>query len=198
MRMRQASNHPDLVTKKGLVASNEKVDTLVCGICQEPAEDAIMSKCKHTFCREDIQQYILSSMDPSPKCPVCFRTLNIDLSQPEIQPADSVDTDRKMRSSIINYLDMSRWRSSTKIEALVEELNNLRAKDATIKSIVFSQFVNFLDLVHWRLQRSGFTCVKLDGRMGPQQRANIIAAFNSNPKITVFLISLKAGGELGE
>jgi len=37
---------------------------------------------------------------------------------------------------------MSTWRSSTKIEALVEELTKLKAKDATIKSIVFSQFVN--------------------------------------------------------
>ena len=27
------------------------------------------------------------------------------------------------------------------------------------------------------------------------ERANIIAAFNGDPKITVFLISLKAGGE---
>lgn len=167
MRMRQAANHPDLVTKKSKLAENQKVDTLVCGICQEPAEDAIVSKCKHvrmrrrrrrrypnlvrffqTFCREDIQQYINSSLDPSPKCPVCFRTLNIDLSQPEIQPSDSTDVDKKMRASIINYLDMSRWRSSSKIEALVEELTNLRSKDCTIKSLVFSQFVNFLDLVH--------------------------------------------------
>lgn len=30
--------------------------------------------------------------------------------------------------------------------------------------------------------------------MSPQQRANIINAFNTDPKITVFLISLKAGG----
>jgi len=36
------------------------------------------------------------------------------------------------------------WRSSSKIEALLEELTNLRRQDATTKSIVFSQFVNFL------------------------------------------------------
>jgi len=38
----------------------------------------------------------------------------------------------------------------------MEELNNLRNKDATTKSIVFSQFVNFLDLVAFRLQGAGF------------------------------------------
>ncbi|KAI9024788.1 SNF2 family N-terminal domain-containing protein [Hyaloraphidium curvatum] len=194
MRMRQASNHPDLVTKKALVSGNQKVNALVCGICHEPAEDAVVSSCKHTFCREDVSQYMEGCADPTPKCPVCFRNLNIDLSQPGVQLSDAAEADKKMRASIVNYLDFSRWRSSTKIEALVEELQNLRSNDATVKAICFSQFTNFLDLVHWRLQRSGFTCVKLDGRMSPQQRANIITAFNTDPKITVFLISLKAGG----
>ncbi|KAJ3112216.1 SNAP receptor [Phlyctochytrium bullatum] len=34
--------------------------TIVCGICQDEAEDPIISKCKHIFCREDIRQYMLS------------------------------------------------------------------------------------------------------------------------------------------
>ena len=62
-----------------------------------------------------------------------------------------------MRQGILGRLDLDKWRSSSKIEALVEELSNLRNKDATTKSIVFSQFVNFLDLIAFRLQRSGFT-----------------------------------------
>lgn len=37
-------------------------------------------------------------------------------------------------------------------------------------SIVFSQFVNFLDLVYWRLSRAGFECIRLDGTMTPGQR----------------------------
>ena len=38
----------------------------------------------------------------------------------------------------------------------MEELNNLRKKDSTTKSLVFSQFVNFLDLIAFRLQGAGF------------------------------------------
>jgi hypothetical protein len=30
-------------------------------------------------------------------------------------------------------------------------------QDATTKSLVFSQFVNFLDLIAYRLQKAGFT-----------------------------------------
>lgn len=74
------------------------------------------------------------------------------------------------KSSIVNRINMDKWRSSTKIEALVEELSNLRREDKLIKSIVFSQFVNFLDLVYWRLSRAGFECIRLDGTMSPDQR----------------------------
>ena len=61
------------------------------------------------------------------------------------------------RQGILGRLDVDAWRSSSKIEALVEELSNLRNQDATTKSIVFSQFVNFLDLIAFRLQRAGFS-----------------------------------------
>ena len=60
------------------------------------------------------------------------------------------------RQGILGRLDLESWRSSTKIEALIEELSNLRLKDSTTKSIVFSQFVNFLDLIAFRLQKAGF------------------------------------------
>lgn len=60
------------------------------------------------------------------------------------------------RQGILGRLNLDTWRSSTKIEALVEELSNLRLQDATTKSIVFSQFVNFLDLIAYRLQKAGF------------------------------------------
>lgn len=148
-----------------------------------------MSKCKHVFCREDARQFLQSSPDAVVKCPVCLRSLELDLTQPELEIAETVS-----RKSIVNHIDMAQWRSSTKIEALVEELNHLKHKDQTHKSIVFSQFVAFLDLVHWRLSRAGFEVVKLDGRMGPVQRQAVIDAFMTKPEITVFLVSLKAGG----
>ena len=132
------------------------------------------------------------------KCPNCLRDLIIDLSQPELDRA--ANSQNNVRTSIVNYLDLKNWRSSTKIEgfifliALVEELTNLKSENATTKSIVFSQFVSFLDLIQWRLSRSGFNVIKLDGRMNPQQRADVIENFNTDPTLTVFLISLKAGG----
>lgn len=98
---------------------------------------------------------ITITITPQPDCPVCHIPLTIDLEAPalEIDP----EVAGNVRQGILGRLDINKWRSSSKIEALVEELTNLRKKDATTKSLVFSQFVNFLDLIAFRLQRAGFT-----------------------------------------
>ncbi|KAJ3219283.1 DNA repair protein rad16 [Dinochytrium kinnereticum] len=191
-RMRLAVNHPDLVTSK-LSLTDKLSKTLVCGICQDEAEDPILSKCKHVFCREDIRQYLLSFPEGQKvTCPTCYKVLSIDLSQEEYE--NNLKGEEAPKVSIINQIDMSKWRSSTKIEALVEELDALQKQDSTLKSIVFSQFVAFLDLIQWRLTRAGFSCVKLDGRMSPEARNVVISNFMTDPTVTIFLVSLKAGG----
>ncbi|CAO3656547.1 unnamed protein product [Mucor hiemalis] len=193
-KMRQCADHPDLVTKK--TTDNKQ---LVCMLCNDPPEDAVAASCKHVFCRECCEQYYKSFDDSiegnAPRCPSCFAVFSVDLTQ------DGIEVDRGTgssgnysKSSIINRINMDKWRSSTKIEALVEELSKLRREDKTIKSIVFSQFVNFLDLINWRLSRAGYRCIRLDGSMSPLQRELAIQHFNTNPAVTVFLISLKAGG----
>ncbi|KAJ1898666.1 DNA repair protein rad16 [Kickxella alabastrina] len=216
-RMRLAANHPDLLRLK--VDSSAKVgadatDTLVCSICNEEAEDPIVSRCKHVFCRVDAEMYVNSADDDTVqlRCPMCYALFDIDLTQPEMtqvcrkargttgdgttlmETMMSTPSTIEYRRSIVNRIDMKRWKSSTKIEALVEELSKHRQANANIKSIVFSQFVNFLDLIQWRLNRAGFSVCRLDGRMSPSQRASVINTFMTHPEYTVFLVSLKAGG----
>jgi DNA repair protein RAD16 len=116
--------------------------------------------------------------------------LTIDLEQPEIEQ----DEDSVKKTSIINRIRMSDWTSSTKIELLVYELYKLRSSKQTLKSIVFSQFTSMLQLVEWRLRRAGISTVMLDGSMTPAQRQRSIDYFMKNPKVEVFLVSLKAGG----
>lgn len=117
--------------------------------------------------------------------------LSIDLSQTALE----VDLESFKKQSIVSRLNMQgNWRSSTKIEALVEELYHLRSDQKTIKSIVFSQFTSMLDLVEWRLKRAGFQTVKLQGSMSPTQRDETIKYFMDNIHCEVFLVSLKAGG----
>ncbi|KKY17398.1 putative dna excision repair protein [Phaeomoniella chlamydospora] len=188
MQMRQVSNHPDLILKKHAAGGQ---NVLVCCICDEVAEDAIKSRCKHEFCRQCAKHYFRSFEDVGdPDCPRCHIPLSIDLEQPEIEQEE--ETVKK--SSIINRIRMEDWTSSTKIEMLVYDLYKLRSKKQTHKSIVFSQFTSMLQLVEWRLRRAGFNTVMLDGSMSPAQRQKSIEYFMNNVDVEVFLVSLKAGG----
>ncbi|EEB08458.1 DNA repair protein RAD16 [Schizosaccharomyces japonicus yFS275] len=193
-RMRQMADHPDLtLASKTKTVDVKTQDNFVCCICDEVAQDAIRSRCNHTFCRFCVSELINSSATEDVQCPSCFLPLSIDLSAPALEEVGGEEAS-KQKTSILNRIDMDNWRSSTKIEALVEELYRLRKKDRTIKSIVFSQFTSMLDLVHWRLRKAGFNCVKLEGGMTPKARDATIQAFCTDINITVFLVSLKAGG----
>ncbi|KAK9452367.1 SNF2 family N-terminal domain-containing protein [Limtongia smithiae] len=192
-RMRQMADHPDLVLRRHGAATED--DTmLVCKICDDEAQEAIRSRCHHVFCRLCVKEYVegfdLYDTDEVLECPVCHVPLVIDLTAPALE----VDEEVLKKGSIVNRINMAHWRSSTKIEALVEELYKLRSDRQTIKSIVFSQFTSMLDLVEWRLKRAGFQTVKLQGSMTPAQRDNSIKYFMETASVEVFLVSLKAGG----
>jgi DNA repair protein RAD16 len=78
LRLRQAVDHPYLV-----LHSKEREDDTNnewCSLCRELAEDPIISKCKHVFCRTCIAEYTEMSKEKT-GCPVCFVPLTIDLNQ---------------------------------------------------------------------------------------------------------------------
>ncbi|OJK05372.1 hypothetical protein ASPACDRAFT_49528 [Aspergillus aculeatus ATCC 16872] len=188
MQMRQVANHPDLILKKHAQSGQ---NVLVCSICDEPAEEAIRSRCHHEFCRRCVKDYVQSSGIKSVvDCPRCHIPLSIDFEQPDIEQEE----EHVKKNSIINRIRMEDWTSSTKIEMLVYELYKLRSRKQTHKSIVFSQFTSMLQLVEWRLRRAGFNTVMLDGTMTPAQRQKSIEYFMNNVDVEVFLVSLKAGG----
>ncbi|EIN10186.1 hypothetical protein PUNSTDRAFT_64262 [Punctularia strigosozonata HHB-11173 SS5] len=194
-RMRQMACHPDLVIRSKtnankFIGEGDIGEATVCRLCNDIAEDAIQSRCRHIFDRECIKQYLNTAVEQTPACPVCHLPLTIDLEAPALELEDN----SKIRQGILGRLNIDTWRSSTKIEALIEELDNVRRQDATTKSIVFSQFVNFLDLIAFRLQRAGFVVCRLEGTMSPQARDATIKHFMNNVHVTVFLVSLKAGG----
>lgn len=151
MQMRQVSDHPDMLLKKHAA---EGQNVLVCELCDEVAEDAVRSRCKHEFCRSCVKDYIRSCEGAGgvPDCPRCHIALAIDLDQVEIEQ----DEENVKKNSIINRIKMENWTSSTKIEMLVYDLYKLRSKKQTLKSIVFSQFTSMLQLIEWRLRRCGF------------------------------------------
>lgn len=166
-KMRLAANHPYLVNKQD--------GPPVCGFCNEEADDPVISKCRHVFCREEARIFLADQST----CPVCKVKITLDLNQ------------NHDFSYTPNWT--GNWISSTKIECLIEKLTQSPEK-GLVKSIVFSQFVGFLDMLRWRLERAGFRTVCVYGSMPLEQRKVAINSFNTDSRITVFLISLKAGG----
>lgn len=72
------------------------------------------------------------------------------------------------KDSILNRISLANFQSSTKIEALREELERMQQRDPSGKALVFSQFTSMLDLVFFRLQQVRAVC---SGRSERQDRA---------------------------
>lgn len=75
--MRQMACHPDLVLKsKTNVNSFDAGDigeATICRICNDVAEDAIQSKCRHVFDRECIKQYVEAGIEQEVRAYNLFR-----------------------------------------------------------------------------------------------------------------------------
>lgn len=79
---------------------------------------------------------------------------------------------------------------SAKLEALFEMLDDVIDEGA--KTLVFSQFTSMLSIVRKQMDARGIRYVYLDGQT--RDRKRVVEQFQSDPDVSVFLISLKAGG----
>jgi SNF2 family DNA or RNA helicase len=79
---------------------------------------------------------------------------------------------------------------SAKLDTLLAQLEQVREEGH--KALVFSQFTSLLAIVRDRLDRDQVAYAYLDGRT--REREARVEEFQNNPKIKLFLISLKAGG----
>ncbi|KAI3823284.1 hypothetical protein L1987_04718 [Smallanthus sonchifolius] len=186
LRLRQCCDHPFLVMSRGdksfqtweVVKELQKGEEGECPICLEAFEDAVLTPCAHRLCRE----CLLSSWRNSNSglCPVCRKTV----SKQELITAP---TDSRFRVDI-----EKNWVESSKVSALLRDLESFRLSGS--KSIVFSQWTAFLDLLQIPLSRNNILFVRLDGTLNQQQREKVIKQFSEESNILVLLMSLKAGG----
>jgi SNF2 family DNA or RNA helicase len=62
------------------------------------------------------------------------------------------------------------------------------------KFVVFSQFTRYLDVLEHSITGAGYKAVRLDGSVSSARRKAALTSFSEDPNVTVFLISLQAGG----
>lgn len=83
------------------------------------------------------------------------------------------------------------WQSSAKVDKCMELLKNFHAEDE--KTIIFSQFVTFLDLLQVPIGEEKWKCERYDGSINSKRRNEAISRFTQDPDCKIMLISLKAG-----
>ncbi|XP_007015968.2 PREDICTED: putative SWI/SNF-related matrix-associated actin-dependent regulator of chromatin subfamily A member 3-like 2 isoform X1 [Theobroma cacao] len=161
-----------------VVEELRKGEQAECPICLEAFEDAVLTPCAHRLCRECL---LASWRNPnSGLCPVCRKTVaRQDLITAPTESRFQIDIEKN-------------WVESTKVVVLLQELENLRSSGS--KSILFSQWTAFLDLLQVPLTRSNIPFLRLDGTLNQQQREKVIKQFSEDSNILVLLMSLKAGG----
>lgn len=106
--------------------------------------------------------------------------------------------DEAAREALENSL--MRGSSSSKLEAILNELDAIWKVDPGSKILVFSQFLGFLDIITRSLHRRNITTYRIDGKVSLKDRVKTIDKFNKDSKHdssqrgSVFLVSMKAGG----
>ncbi|XP_057990817.1 DNA repair protein RAD5A isoform X2 [Hevea brasiliensis] len=148
-----------------------------CPICLEAFEDAVLTPCAHRLCRECL---LASWRNPSSGlCPVCRKTITR-------QELITAPTDSRFQIDI-----EKNWVESSKVNVLLQELENLHSSGS--KSILFSQWTAFLDLLQIPLSRSSIPFVRLDGTLNQQQRERVIKQFSEDDNILACITDVIEG-----
>ncbi|XP_009981497.1 PREDICTED: helicase-like transcription factor [Tauraco erythrolophus] len=174
-----------LVSKMKLVLSSGSDEE--CAVCLESLTFPVITRCAHVFCKPCIFE-VIRSEQPNAKCPLCRNELRVE-HLVECPLEEEMDSSSGKKSD-------QKWISSSKINALMHALIELRRDNPTAKCLVVSQFTTFLSLIENPLKESGFAFTRLDGSMAQKKRVEAIQCFQSSQagSPTVMLLSLKAGG----
>ncbi|PKU38521.1 hypothetical protein llap_11172 [Limosa lapponica baueri] len=174
-----------LVNKMKLVLSSGSDEE--CAVCLESLTHPVITRCAHVFCKPCIFE-VIRSEQPNAKCPLCRNELRVE-QLVECPLEEEIDSNNGKKSD-------QDWIPSSKINALMHALIELRRDNPTAKCLVVSQFTTFLSLIENPLKESGFAFTRLDGSMAQKKRVEAIQCFQSSQagSPTVMLLSLKAGG----
>ncbi|NWR35794.1 HLTF factor, partial [Tachuris rubrigastra] len=174
-----------LVSKMKLVLSSGSDEE--CAVCLESLTLPVITRCAHVFCKSCIFE-VLRNEQPNAKCPLCRNELQVE-HLVECPLEEEIDSSSGKKPD-------QEWISSSKVNALMHALIELRRDNPAAKCLVVSQFTTFLSLIENPLKESGFAFTRLDGSMAQKKRVEAIQCFQSNQagSATIMLLSLKAGG----
>ncbi|KAJ5142043.1 hypothetical protein N7526_003038 [Penicillium atrosanguineum] len=174
----------------------------ICIICQSSFEVGVLTVCGHKYCTDCLRLWWRAHRT----CPMCKKPLKLnDFHQITYKPQDLVaqeeepptDFEHERHSQNAIYSDISsgllkeiktidlNGSFGTKIDTLARHVLWLREHDPGTKSIVFSQYKNFLTVLQRAFQRFGIISSSVDAPGG-------IEKFKKDPAVECFLLHGKA------
>jgi len=184
-----------------------------CPICsEEPMEEQAVTGCWHSACKKCLLDYIehQSSKGELPRCFNCREPINARDVFEVVRHDEDRDAGQALNSDEDEFYGSSQIKkpastarislrrvnqlSSAKVGVLLTHLKRIKRTEPQTKSVVFSQFTSFLDILAPALDAAGIKYVRFDGSMAQKTRAAVLQDFANRPKGCVLLLSLRAGG----
>ncbi|KAH9929764.1 SNF2 family N-terminal domain-containing protein [Fomitopsis serialis] len=197
----EGNNSPsdNKVFAEGVLANLEGEEERECPICFDVMDTpTIIPNCLHQSCKDCIIAFIETCREKGEegRCPTCSRgpVKESDLIE-VVRSKTQAEGKEPQASRPAVTLRRNDFRSSTKLEALLQNLKRLQSEDSSFRAVVFSQFTSFLDLIQTILEREGLAWYRFDGTMDVKKRNDSIAGFKAASQAPkVLIVSLKAGG----
>lgn len=149
-----------------------------CPVCLESLHnhDPVITHCAHIFGSDCITRVI----ETQHKCPMCRAELPDDRCL--VQPAAGLGEAEER--------DIDIDTSSSKIEALLDILHATRTNKPGTKTILFSQWTSFLNIVQKQLVDRDYGFCRIDGTMDARARDQALHVLAHDPGCTIMLASL--------
>ncbi|KOG97746.1 DNA helicase RAD5 [Saccharomyces eubayanus] len=176
---------------------NESLQLLECSICTaEPInlDNVVFTECGHSFCEKCLFEYVefQNGKELPLKCPNCREPIDgsrlLALRRQNVSPGN------------VEFKAYTSASKSSKITALMKELQLLQDSSAGEQVVIFSQFSTYLDILEMELTHAFPNDVakiyKFDGRLSLKERTSVLADFavKDYSRQKILLLSLKAGG----
>ncbi|OKL64331.1 hypothetical protein UA08_00027 [Talaromyces atroroseus] len=176
--------------------------TRICVICQSPFENGVLTICGHKYCKSCLRAW----WSQHRTCPMCKRKLKSgDFHQITYKPQELIVREERTPTKLeygrpsqngiysdissgvlqeIKNIDLS-VSFGTKVDTLSRHLLWLRDNDPGAKSIVFSQYSGFLNVLSTAFSRCGIGYSSVESKNGIQR-------FKEDPAVECFLLHARA------
>ena len=167
-----------------------------------------VTSCNQLLCKKCVGQFkqkMSTRIGPDNygSCYICETYMHaavLELKQRDLDADEKQQ--RELRANPRLAKQMGRYSGPhTKVRALIEALKeneivsaSLPTGEPPIKSVIFSGWTSYLDLIQLALKNEDITTTRLDGSMPRSNRSAALDSFSKDPDIACILVSVTAGG----